>query len=91
MDEGSSASRPLLKKRKTKTRPIPIPIVETKVTYPSFKTKLKRERITGSLPWFKTESLDSESETDSLPIHSEYINNVLKRKLSHDLTFGVYP
>jgi len=36
------------------------------------------------LPWFKTETLDSESETDSLPIHSEYINNVLKRKISHD-------
>ena len=72
MDEGSFASRPLLKKRKRD--PIPIPIVETKVTLPSFKTKPMRKRITGSLPWFKTETLDSESETDSLPIHSEYIN-----------------
>ena len=70
--------------------PIPIPIVETKVTHSSFKTKPKRERITGSLPWFKTETLDSESETNSLPIHSEYINNLLKRKVSHDRTFGVY-
>ena len=70
--------------------PIPIPIVETKVTHSSFKTKPKRERITGSLPWFKTETLDSESETYSLPIHSEYINNVLNRKVSHDPNFGVY-
>jgi len=42
------------------------------------------------LPWFKTETLDSESEKDSLPIHSEYINNVFKRKVSHDRNFGVY-
>jgi hypothetical protein len=79
-----------LKSEKQKREPIPIPIVETKVTHPSFKTKPKRERITGSLPRFKTEILDSESETDSLPIHSEYINNVLKRNVSHDRTFGVY-
>ena len=70
---------------KKKREPIPIPIVESKVTHPSFKTKPKR-----SLPWFKTETLDSESDTDSLPIHSEYINIVLKRKVSHDRTFGVY-
>jgi hypothetical protein len=81
---------PCLKSEKQKREPIPIPIVETKVTHPSFKTKPKRERITGSLPWFKTETLDSESETDPLPIHSEYINNVLKRKVSHDRNFGVY-
>ena len=79
-----------LKSEKQKREPIPIPIVETVVTHPSFKTKPKRKRITGSLPWFKTETLDSESETDSLPIHSDYINNVLKRKVSHDRTFGVY-
>jgi len=42
------------------------------------------------LPWFKTETLDYESETDSSSVHSKYINNVLKRKLSHDHTFGVY-
>jgi len=81
---------PFLKSEKQKRERTPIPIVETKVTHPSFKTKQKRERITGSLPWFKTETLDSESEKDSLPIHSEFINNVLKRKLSHDRTFGVY-
>ena len=80
---------PFLKSEKQKREPIPIPIVETKVTHPSFKTKPKRERITGSLPWFKTETLDSEQK-DSLPIHSEYINNVIKRKVSHDRTFGVY-
>ena len=75
---------PFLKSENQKLEPIPIPFVETKVTHPGFKTKTKRERITGSLPWFKTEILDSESETDSLPILSEYINNVLKRKESHD-------
>ena len=90
MDESSSSSRSLLKKWKTKTRAHPIRIVETKVTHPGFKTKPKRERITGSLPWFKTEILDSESETDSLPIHSDYINNILKRKVSHARTFGLY-
>ena len=89
MDEGSSASRPLLKERK-KREPIPIPIVETKVTHPSFKTIPKRERLNGSLPCFKTETLDSESERYSLPIHSEYINNVLKRKISQTEIFGVY-
>ena len=60
---------PCLKSEKQKREPIPIQTVETKVTQPSFKTKTKRERITGSLPWFKTETLDAESETDSLPIH----------------------
>ena len=78
---------PFLKSEKQKREPISIPILETKVTHPDFKTKPKRERITGSLPWFKREALDSESETDSLPIHSEYINEVLKRKVSHDRTF----
>jgi hypothetical protein len=42
------------------------------------------------MPWYKTEALDSESETNSLPIHPEYIKNVLKRKVSHDRSFGVY-
>jgi len=42
------------------------------------------------LPLFKTETLDSESETDSLPVHSKYINKVLRRKVSHCPTFGVY-
>jgi hypothetical protein len=79
-----------LKSEKQKREPIPIPNVETKVTRPSFKTKKERKRITGSLPWFKTETFGSESETDSLPFHSEYINNVLKRKVSHDHNFCVY-
>ena len=79
-----------LKSEKQKREPIHIPTVETKVTHPSFKTKSNRERRTGSLPWFKRETLDSESESDSLPIHSEYINNVLKRTVWHDRTFGVY-
>ena len=34
--------------------------------------------------------LVSESEIDSLPLHSNYIQNVLKRKTSHDPTFGAY-
>ena len=38
------------------------------------------------MPLFKWEI---ESETDSSP-HSKYIHNVLNRKESHDLTFGVY-
>ena len=78
---------PFLKAKKRE--PIPIPIVETWVTHPSFKTKPKRKRITASLPWFKTETLDSETETDTLPVHSKYINDVLKRKLSHDLLWCV--
>jgi len=44
-----------------------------------------RKRIFGSVPLFKSES---ESETDVSP--SEYIQNVLKRKVPHDRTFGVY-
>ena len=34
--------------------------------------------------------MESESETDLSPMHSEYIQNVLRRKESHDPTFGVY-
>jgi uncharacterized protein YegP (UPF0339 family) len=34
--------------------------------------------------------LDSESESESLPVHSNYMNNVLKRKVSYDPTFVVY-
>jgi len=44
----------------------------------------------GSVPLFKTEMLDSESESESLPVHSNYMDNVLKRKGKHDPTFGVY-
>jgi len=39
---------------------------------------------------FKTETLQSEPETDSFPVHLKYIDNVLTRKVSHDSTFGVY-
>ena len=39
------------------------------------------------MPVFKTES---ESETNVSPVHSEYIRNVLRRKVAHDPTFGVY-
>lgn len=77
---------PFLKNEKQKREPIPIPIIETQSTTPSFKTKPKRKRIIGSVPLFKTEASESESETDS----SKYIYNVLRRKSSHDPTFGVY-
>jgi len=76
-----------LKTEKQKREPIPIPVIETGSTEPSFKTKPKRKRIIGSVPLFKTQS---ESETDVSPVHSEYIQNVLRRKVSHDPTFGVY-
>jgi len=78
---------PYLKTEKQKREPIPIPVIETGSTEPSFKTKPKRKRIIGSVPLFKTQS---ESETDVSPVHSEYIQNVLRRKVSHDPTFGVY-
>jgi len=71
-----------LKTEKRKWEPIPIPITETGVT--------KRKHIIGSVPLFKTEMLDSESESESLPVHLKYMDNVLKRKRSHDPTFGVY-
>jgi hypothetical protein len=80
-----------LKTEKQKLEPIPIPIFESgRDTLPSFKTKPKRKRIINSVPLFKTESLESESETDSSPMHSKYIHNVLRRKISHDHIFGVY-
>jgi hypothetical protein len=71
-----------LKTGKLKREPTPIPIIETGGT--------KRKLIIGSVPLFKTEMLDSESEPDTLPVHSKYMDNVLKRKGSHDPTFGVY-
>jgi hypothetical protein len=77
---------PFLKSEKQKRKPIPI--VETGVTQRSFKTKPKRKRIIGSFPWFKTETVDSESETDSLLVHSKNINNVFRRKVLHHRTFG---
>jgi hypothetical protein len=39
------------------------------------------------VPLFKTES---ESETDTLPPHSKYIEDALTRKVTHDPTFGIY-
>jgi hypothetical protein len=86
---------PYLKTEKRKRDPIPIPIVETGGTpdsKPSFKTKAKRKRIIGSAPVFKTESTESETDTESSvsPVHSKYIQGVLRRKVSHDHTFGVY-
>jgi hypothetical protein len=63
-------------------------IAKTGGTKPSFKTKPKR--TTGSMPLFKTETLESESETDSLPVYLKYIHNVLKREVPHDPTFGVH-
>jgi hypothetical protein len=82
---------PYLKNEKRKREPIPIPIVDTGGPNPGFTTKPKRKRIIGSVPLFKEESLaESESEPDSVSVHSKYIDNVLKRKGSHDSTFGVY-
>jgi len=78
---------PLLKSENKKREPILIPIVGTGVTQTSFKAKPKR--TIGLLPLFKTETY-SESETEFLPVHSRYINNVLRRNVSHDPTFGVY-
>jgi hypothetical protein len=81
---------PFLKTDKRKVEPIPNPIADTGRTKPSFTTKPKRKHIIRSDPLFKTEMLEEESETDSLPVHSKYINNFLKRKATHDPTFGVY-
>ena len=39
---------------------------------------------------FKTEILDSELESESLPVHSKYMDNILKRKGPHAPNFGVY-
>ena len=70
---------PYLKTEKRKREPIPIPIIET--------GNVKQKRIIGSVPLFKTES---DSDTDIMPVHSKYINDVLTRNVSHDPTFGVY-
>ena len=42
------------------------------------------------MPLFQRGTLDSESEKDYLPLHSKYINSLLRRKISHNPTFGVY-
>ena len=77
---------PYMKTEKQKRENIPIPIIETSIIKPSFKTKPKRKLIIVSVPLFKTKS---ESVKDISSMHSKYIQNVLKRKVSHDPTFGV--
>ena len=42
------------------------------------------------MPVFKTETVRSESETDSSTVNSKYIQNVFRRKVPHDHTFGQY-
>jgi hypothetical protein len=64
-----------LKTEKRKREPIAFPIIEA-----TLKTG----------PFIKAENSESEIETSLLPVHLKYIHNMLKRKLSHDPTFGVY-
>jgi len=66
---------PYLKTEKIKREHIPIPIIET-----------TRKRG----PFIKAEKLEPELENNSQTVHSNYIHNVFRRKLSHDPTFGVY-
>ena len=87
MNPSSFTLGSILKTEKEKRESIPNPIIEISRTKPSFKTKTKRKIIIGSVPLFKT---DNESETNSSPMHSKYIHNLLTRKVSHDPTFGVY-
>jgi hypothetical protein len=85
-----------LKTQKLKREPIPIPIIETGGTpqsKPGFKTKPKRKRIVGCTTMFHTETEDTESETvagRASPVNSKYIQEALKRRKSHDPTFGIY-
>jgi hypothetical protein len=57
---------------------------------PYLKTeKLKREHI--PIPIIETtRKTGPELETNSQLVHSNYMHNVLRRKLSHEPTFGVY-
>jgi hypothetical protein len=83
---------PYLRTEKQKRDPIPIPIIETDGTPNSKPTfKAKRKRIIGSVPVFNTETVDNLKLSGSVsPVHTKYIKGVLKRKVSHDPTFGVY-
>jgi hypothetical protein len=82
---------PYLKNEKRKRAPIPVAIVKTGGLNPGFTTKPKRKRIIVSVPLFKEESLaESESETDTVSVHSTFIDNVLNRKRLHDTSFRVY-
>jgi hypothetical protein len=72
---------PYLKTEKQKREPIAIPIVETGDTpesQPSFKTIPRRKRIIGTVVASESES----NISDASP--------VLKHKILHDSTFGVY-
>jgi hypothetical protein len=60
---------------KVNREPIAVPIIET-------------TRKTG--PFIKAEKPESEIQNGFHPVHSKYIQNVLKHKLTHDPTFGVY-
>jgi hypothetical protein len=66
---------PYLKTEKLNREPIAVPIIETTPKTATF---------------IKAEKPESEIETGFQPVHSKYIHNLLKRKLTHDPTFGVY-
>ena len=57
------------------------------VANPVLKRCPNRKRTIGSGHLLTSET---ESETDTSPTHSKYINSALIRKVSHDPTFGVY-
>jgi len=63
---------------------VPIPIIGTGSTKSNFKTKPKQKRINGSLRLFKSELV-----TYISPIPTDYIQTVLRHKVSYDTTFGV--
>jgi hypothetical protein len=75
MDWCSFALGPVLENEKRKKKPFPTSIIEI---------------IRKSGPFNKTEIFESELENNFKPVHSKDIQNVLRRKLSHDPTFGVY-
>lgn len=82
------------KTEKQKHEPIPIRIDEIGITpdcKPRFETKARRKDVIGSAPVLRTQTTDTESENDEgIPVPSKYTEDVLKRKLSQDPTFGVY-
>jgi hypothetical protein len=90
----SYTSRPILKNSKLKAGTHPILIVETggtPETKPMFKTKSKRKRVISSAPVFKTEPIETETETDDgSPTPSRYIAGMLRSKSFNAPTFGVY-
>jgi len=68
-----------MKTKKQMRKLFPIPIIETGSS--------KMKCVIGSVPLFNTQS---ESETYVSSMHSQYIQNVLKRNVSYETTFGVY-